>query len=168
MPIINIVASGSFNQNIDLENLSHTSGLEIIYNPKKYHGGYLIIEKRKVTLYKSGKYILTGLKQIEDVDRVYTLISRTLFPFMDISRFSPPKIQNIVMVENLGKKVNLISLPQEHPELKIQYEPEQFPGLVCRRNEGTILLFSTGKMVLTGLKNIEDGEMLKEFISGII
>ena len=40
----------------------------------------------------------------------------------------------------------------------IEYEPEQFPGLVYRIHDPKIvaLLFSSGKIILTGGKNIED------------
>ncbi len=40
----------------------------------------------------------------------------------------------------------------------IEYEPEQFPGLVYRIHDPKIvaLLFSSGKIILTGGKNLED------------
>lgn len=168
MPIINIVCSGSLNQPVNLETLSATPGREVIYNPKKYHGAYLVIESRKITIYKSGKYIITGLKQIEDVDRFYSLLRSALEGILDVSLIRPPIIQNIVMTETLDFSVNLLSILGKNPDLLCEYEPEQFPGLICRRPEGTILLFSTGKMVLTGLKQVEDGERLKEFVSCIV
>lgn len=142
--------------------------LEVIYNPKKYHGAYLVIETRKIIIYKSGKYIITGLKQIIDVDRFYTLTKSALHGLLDISLFQPPVIQNIVMIETLNFSVNLLSVIEDNPDLVCEYEPEQFPGLICKRPEGTVLLFSTGKMVLTGLKREEDGEVLKEFVEKIV
>ncbi len=153
---------------VDLELLIQTPHLEVIYNPKKYHGAYLVIETRKIIIYKSGKYIITGLKQIEDVDRFYTLTKSALDGFLNISLFQPPVIQNIVMIETLDFSVNLLSLINHNPNLEYEYEPEQFPGLICKRPEGTILLFSSGKMVLTGLKSIESREILKAFVISII
>jgi len=40
----------------------------------------------------------------------------------------------------------------------VGYEPEVFPGLVCRISDPTIvfLLFSSGKIIITGGKNMED------------
>ncbi|HJK27144.1 MAG TPA: TATA-box-binding protein, partial [Methanocorpusculum sp.] len=40
----------------------------------------------------------------------------------------------------------------------IEYEPEQFPGLVYRIKDPKIvaLLFSSGKIILTGGKNLDD------------
>ena len=41
---------------------------------------------------------------------------------------------------------------------QVEYEPEAFPGLVCRIADPKIvfLLFSSGKIVITGGKIIED------------
>ena len=72
------------------------------------------------------------------------------------------------MIETLNFSVNLLSVIEDNPDLVCEYEPEQFPGLICKRPEGTVLLFSTGKMVLTGLKREEDGEVLKEFVEKIV
>lgn len=36
---------------------------------------------------------------------------------------------------------------------RIEYEPEQFPGVVYRGEKGTALIFSSGKVVLTGFKD---------------
>lgn len=168
MPIINIVCSGTLNQTVDIENLSQTPGLEIIYNPKKYHGAYLVIEGRKITVYKSGKYIITGLKHIEDVPHFFELLRIALTGVLDVSLIDPPIIQNIVITESLEHPVNLLYLIQNNPDLICEYEPEQFPGLIIKKPEGTILLFSTGKMVLTGLKSVENGEKLKAFVLGIV
>jgi transcription initiation factor TFIID TATA-box-binding protein len=39
-----------------------------------------------------------------------------------------------------------------------EYEPKQFPGLVYRMNNlgAVLLLFSSGKLVCTGAKKLED------------
>ncbi len=168
MPIINIVCSGTLSQSVDLEILTQSPDIEVIYNPKKYHGAYLVIENRKITIYKSGKYIITGLKKIEDVLRFYELIRIALAGVVDVNRISTPIIQNIVITESLNSPVNLLSVIHKNPELIYEYEPEQFPGLIMKQPGGTILLFSTGKMVLTGLKSVENGEKLNAFVQGVV
>jgi transcription initiation factor TFIID TATA-box-binding protein len=37
-----------------------------------------------------------------------------------------------------------------------EYEPEQFPGLIYRDGESTVLVFASGKIVCTGLTNLEE------------
>ncbi len=41
---------------------------------------------------------------------------------------------------------------------RVEYEPEQFPGLVCRMEEPrvVILLFGSGKLVCTGARKPSD------------
>ncbi|MFW5974038.1 MAG: TATA-box-binding protein, partial [Natrialbaceae archaeon] len=67
-------------------------------------------------------------------------------------------VQNIVTSADLGESLNLnaiaIGLGLEH----IEYEPEQFPGLVYRLDEPSVvaLLFGSGKLVITGGKQPSD------------
>ncbi len=48
----------------------------------------------------------------------------------------------------------------------IEYEPEQFPGLVYRIAEpkSVVLLFGSGKMIITGCKSPEDSKLVVERI----
>jgi transcription initiation factor TFIID TATA-box-binding protein len=48
----------------------------------------------------------------------------------------------------------------------IEYEPEQFPGLVYRMSSPkvVVLLFGSGKLVITGGKKPEDAEVAVEKI----
>jgi len=66
------------------------------------------------------------------------------------------KIENIVAMATLGIRISLESLI-EHLEGS-EYEPEQFPGLVYRVKDpkSATLIFSSGKVVCTGARNIED------------
>ncbi len=66
------------------------------------------------------------------------------------------KIENIVATAPLGVRISLESLV-EYLEGS-EYEPEQFPGLVYRVKDpkSATLIFSTGKIVCTGARNIED------------
>ena len=40
----------------------------------------------------------------------------------------------------------------------IEYEPEQFPGLIYRGDAGIALLFSSGKVILAGFKDLSSME----------
>ncbi|MEB3825517.1 MAG: TATA-box-binding protein, partial [Desulfurococcales archaeon] len=64
--------------------------------------------------------------------------------------------QNIVASANLGVDVDL-----EKTALLIEntmYEPEQFPGLIYRMRDPyvVLLIFSSGRMVITGAKREEE------------
>jgi transcription initiation factor TFIID TATA-box-binding protein len=59
---------------------------------------------------------------------------------------------------NLGKYININKLSVTLNLENIEYEPEQFPGLVYRIKDPRIvvLIFSSGKIILTGGRNMED------------
>ncbi|MCS7123383.1 MAG: TATA-box-binding protein [Candidatus Aenigmarchaeota archaeon] len=64
-------------------------------------------------------------------------------------------IENIVSSINFMEKIPLDELVK-HSE-NIEYEPEQFPGAVYRieNMQVTALIFSSGKVILTGAENME-------------
>jgi len=59
---------------------------------------------------------------------------------------------------DLGKYINLNKVVITLNVENIEYEPEQFPGLVYRIKDPKIvvLIFSSGKIILTGGRNLED------------
>ncbi|MEE9405974.1 MAG: TATA-box-binding protein [Candidatus Aenigmarchaeota archaeon] len=65
------------------------------------------------------------------------------------------KVENVVAFVALGKKIPLTKLVGAIENA--EYEPEQFPGLVYRVKDprAAALIFSSGKIVCTGAKNIE-------------
>ena len=62
------------------------------------------------------------------------------------------KIQNVVASVTLNQKIDLNAVVKGYPS--VEYNPEQFPGLVLRLAKGkTALIFSSGKIVCTGAKS---------------
>jgi len=77
-------------------------------------------------------------------------------------------IQNIVVSTSLEHDVPLIKLAEVLPNT--EYNPEQFPGLVMRIKEPktSALIFSSGKVVLTGAKSLTKvQESLKKIIKNL-
>jgi transcription initiation factor TFIID TATA-box-binding protein len=129
-----------------------------------YHGAYILLSRGKVTLYRSGKYIFVGLKSLDEVESSYREFLALLSLIIDPSLVSPPRVQNIVGMDDIGTEVPLtclvVALQMEH----VEYEPEQFPGVIYRGEKGTALIFSSGKVVLAGFKDIDS---MEEFASGL-
>ena len=81
------------------------------------------------------------------------------------------KIIHDVTVQNIVASVNLfVAIPLEKVSAKIkntEYDPEQFPGLVFRIRDPKVsaLLFSSGKVVCTGARRIEDVENAIKILS---
>jgi len=66
------------------------------------------------------------------------------------------KIENVVASTSLGIPVKLDKLVSALDG--VEYEPEQFPGLVYRIDDSrvTFLLFGSGKIICTGGRSIQD------------
>ncbi len=64
------------------------------------------------------------------------------------------KIENVVatVTVDLTEKIDLKTIAMKFDD--VEYNPERFPGLIMRidKPKATILVFSTGKMVVTGLR----------------
>ena len=80
------------------------------------------------------------------------------------------KIENVVgtVVVEITEKIDLNQIARKLPD--VEYNPERFPGLVMRieKPRATILIFSTGKMVVTGLRKAsESGKVVQKVIKNI-
>ena len=79
----------------------------------------------------------------------------------DVSNFEPEldyKIENVVatVIMEITKKIDLTKIARKYED--VEYNPERFPGLIMRIKEpkATFLIFSTGKMVITGLRRADE------------
>ena len=68
------------------------------------------------------------------------------------------KIVNVVatVIMEITEKIDLTIISRKYEDA--EYNPERFPGLIMKIKEpkATFLIFSTGKMVVTGLKRADD------------
>ncbi len=66
------------------------------------------------------------------------------------------KIENIVASADLGVELDLYGIAKASPD--VDYEPEQFPGAICKIHEPktALLLFKNGKIICTGAKTEAD------------
>jgi transcription initiation factor TFIID TATA-box-binding protein len=160
LKIENIVASGVIADSIDLIEVSKkVRNCEL--NTKRFPGAVYRIENPKIAslIFSSGKVVLTGIRDKKALADGLSIIMKSL-KSAGVKTHKEPKvaITNIVCSYDIGKYINLnkvvITLNLEN----IEYEPEQFPGLVYRIKDPKIvaLLFSSGKIILTGGKNLED------------
>ncbi|RQD79044.1 MAG: hypothetical protein D5R99_09125 [Methanocalculus sp. MSAO_Arc1] len=162
MKIINIVCSGDLLQAIPFQRLEELAPDSYKYDPEQYHGAYILISGGKVTLYRSGKYIIYGLKSLDQIDGAYQEFLSIIAPIIDCAAASDPasapKVQNIVGMEDFGIPINLSRFVIAEGMEQVEYEPEQFPGIVYRGEMGTALLFSSGKVIFPGFKDVETME----------
>ncbi len=163
LKVVNAVGSGDLGIEIDLNQIAADID-RIEFDPDKYPGAYVRIAEVEplITVYRTGKYIITGSKSKEEAydcrnQFLNLLAGEGVLDTPDDDWFS---MQNYVCTGELNQVHDLnaltISLGLEHTE----YEPEQFPGLVYRPDNHPVvaLIFASGKVVVTGAKDIDKAE----------
>ena len=82
-----------------------------------------------------------------------------------MKKTSSLKVQNIVATTSLNVPVSLTKLARS--QSNTEYNPETFPGLVLRikNPKSAVLVFSSGNLVCTGTKSIEQ---VKQVIKNVI
>jgi transcription initiation factor TFIID TATA-box-binding protein len=160
LKIENIVASGAIADSINLAEVAERVDCCEL-NTKRFPGAVLRMDEPKIAslIFSSGKVVLTGIRNEEGLAAGLAFIIREM-QNAGVETYETPRvaITNIVCSYDIGKSINLNKLVITLNLENIEYEPEQFPGLVYRLNDPKIvaLLFSSGKIILTGGKNLED------------
>ena len=160
LKIENIVASGAIADSINLAEIAQkVENCEL--NTKRFPGAVFRIEDPKSAslIFSSGKVVLTGIRDKSALERGLAIIIHSLKE-AGVNTYDSHRvaITNIVCSYDIGKYINLNKVVITLNLESIEYEPEQFPGLVYRIHDPKIvaLLFSSGKIILTGGKNLDD------------
>ncbi|MCH7757000.1 MAG: TATA-box-binding protein [Thaumarchaeota archaeon] len=156
--IVNVVASASVDQKIDLNEITRKFP-DVEYHPDLFPGLVFRLKTPKTAtlIFTSGKMVCTGSKSEEMARKaVKTVVQKLRKGGIKIKKDAEVTIQNIVSSINLQGRVRLEKAARTLP--RSMYEPEQFPGLIHRMVDPktVILVFSSGKLVCTGAKNEQD------------
>jgi transcription initiation factor TFIID TATA-box-binding protein len=171
----NIIANAKIADELDIHRIAEKVP-GFMYDPTEFLGLTLKLDKPNVAilLLPNGKVICTGAKKIEDIEySLKEVVNKIKSIGVKTKTKTNMEIQNIVASFNLEKELNLSIISKALMLENTSYEPDQFPGLVYNMEDlGAILLiFGTGKIVCTGVKNFEDAskaiEIMKEKISSI-
>lgn len=166
--IENVVASTAIADELDLAALSAALP-ESEYNPDQFPGLVLRLKKPKTAalLFSSGKVVCTGGKTTDEVHQaIQTVVDMASSAGAEVHADPEIEVQNIVASADLGASLNLHAIALAVGLEKVEYEPEQFPGVVYRLREPrvVVLLFSSGRLVCTGARR---REQVEEAIDGI-
>ena len=154
--IVNVVATASVNQEMDFEELGKYK--EIFHDPDVYGGrvAYFKTQKMegKVSIFSSGKMISVGTRSEK---RAFQELTSAMKFLVEKDLAKPVKLdlktRNMVITADFEKSLNLEKLAEDTRAI---YEPEQFPGAILRFDKpfkASILVFASGKTVITGLTN---------------
>ena len=167
--IENVVASTGIGQELDLQSVAmDLEGAD--YDPEQFPGLVYRTQSPKsaALIFRSGKIVCTGANSTEAVheslDIVFDKLRDLQIPVDDEPDVT---VQNIVTSADLGTDLNLNAIAIGLGLENIEYEPEQFPGLVYRLDDPDVvaLLFGSGKLVITGGKEPSDAEAAVDVIT---
>lgn len=175
--IANLVGSAHIGRPIDLLELSYDlpnteyhpeTSPSLMYRPEGNDNICVMVPS-------SGHISITGAKSGEGlVAGVRTFVSELEKLGIDIKMSDEEiLIQNVVANYDFGREFDLSVLAVSLGVNNVEYEPEQFPGLIYRSRNGycTALLFNSGKLVITGastyLQVIKTRDELKEELADI-
>lgn len=156
--IVNVVTTADLKQPVDI--LIAGQFKDFLYDSEKY-GGRVVYYKSKgmkgrVTIFRSGKMISVGTRSVDDAfNNLKLALNALLENKLAKSIILDMKIRNIVATINFMKPIDLEKTSQK---LGAIYEPDQFSGaiLYLKKPKVTTLLFSSGKVVITGAKKNND------------
>mmetsp|Transcript_16615 Transcript_16615/g.40057 ORF Transcript_16615/g.40057 Transcript_16615/m.40057 type:complete len:244 (-) Transcript_16615:335-1066(-) len=155
----NVVSTVSLGVQLDLKRIA-LKARNAEYNPRRFAAVIMRIRDPKTTalIFSSGKMVITGAKSEESskiaCKKYARIIQRLGYGH---AKFLDFKIQNIVASCDIRFPIRLESLAHAHSQF-CSYEPELFPGLIYRMitPKVVLLIFVSGKLVLTGAKERKD------------
>ena len=154
----NIVSTANFKCQLDLREIA-LKAKNAEYNPKRFAAVIMRIREPKTTalIFASGKMVCTGARSEDESKTAAKQYARIIKKLGFPVKFSEFKIQNIVGSCDVKFPIRLEGLSNQHSRF-CNYEPEMFPGLIYRmiKPKIVLLIFVSGKIVLTGAKERND------------
>ncbi len=153
--IRNVITTADLNQKVDATKfVNYQWGT---YDFESYGGrcGYIKDEtmKGRVTVFLSGKMISTGATSVRDsIKQLETSLGKLIQSRLIRNVKISPRVQNILSTVNMGHPIDITTIAVKIPN--VTYEPDQFPAAILRMMGSPVcLLFSSGKIVVTGSKS---------------
>jgi len=167
-PIIqvqNIVAFVDLQTQLDLDRLA--LALPESYRRERFPALIVKLKEPKMSflIFSNGKMNCTGANNIATVQEgVSKLVDRLRRLGIKIGKDPEIRVTNVVSTVDLGLTLHLdeIALNVDN----VEYEPEQFPGLVYRPYDWpydstpSILVFANGKLVVAGVRGASEARLL--------
>jgi transcription initiation factor TFIID TATA-box-binding protein len=168
--IQNVVAVASLDQKIDLLAIMKVFR-NVDYRPKKFPGLVFRLKRPKtsILIFTTGKMVCTGAKSEKEAFSMVRRVVNELKKESFIIRGRPKiDVVNVVGTADVGGEIDLEAMSDVLEN--VMYEPEQFPGLIYRMTEQKVVLlvFASGKLVITGARRGEQVHEAAEKIRAIL
>ncbi|MCX6693058.1 MAG: hypothetical protein NT074_00665 [Methanomicrobiales archaeon] len=161
MKISNIVGTVKLSVPLDIGYLNQNIP-GTVKDPKIHWLKYRIPKNNSyVAFYQSGKFLITA-KSFDLVDENVRYILSVLENIGISTADWKLEIHNLVIGDTVDIPCTIEKLIANMDPKKSSFEPEQFPALIYKDWAVSFLLFSTGKVILTGAKSLEQAKDVME------
>ena len=161
--IRNIVAIGKLSGNFCYEKIDISN---------RFSGVKTLLDRSTCLLFPNGAITIVGIKNMEDFIKLPEELSRrfpqtSLIPQEDGSLL---RICNIVATTGWTRPFSMNKLYDFcRPTFHITYTPETFPGMKIElRQKLVVIVFHTGKIVITGARSVDDVNFAEMIILNIL
>lgn len=154
---VNIVATVKMENKFNLDDLLNK--LPNAQSSKHWVNIRLPVFNNYIAFYKNGKFLITGARSKEELDFIAKYVGDYLKKHGIYNKIVEIQINNCVAVDQLEFNVDLEEIFVKLLDYEASYEPEQFPGMNFKDEYGiSYLLFSSGKIIITGGKSLDSLE----------
>lgn len=161
MKISNIVATVDLVTPFDIDFLNRNIP-GTVKDPKVHWLKYRIPNNNSyIAFYQSGKFLVNG-KSFEQIENNVKFVLLKLEEIGISTNGWKLKVHNLVISDTVDLPCTIEKLIENLDPKKASFEPEQFPALVYKDWGASFLVFSTGKIILTGVKSIDQTKKIIE------
>ncbi len=164
MDVVSTMGNGDLGRELDLDAVIESLEAEFDIESNRSSDSMVTIRLEPggpaFTLYRTGGYQIRGTDSREALfeanDRLLQALKSIGVEFSETGFHQ----NNAVFLENFDTSVQLEALAIHLGLENVEYEPEQFPGVIYRPPSlGTVMLvFSSGKSIITGITSRETAE----------
>lgn len=171
LQVRNVVASGTVAEALRLDELA--AAIPDATFDRGFPRLFLRLPDPRATalIFGSGKVVLTGLRTPDAIAPAHAAVVRALID-AGARLHEPvpaPRLVNLVASGDLGGRVALHRLAVSRDFERVEFDPEQFPGLVYRAEGGGVaLVFGSGSIVVTGARTDEGAQAVGAEVRDII
>jgi len=159
--VVNVVGMVTYEQELDLEALAETFSereeiTDVTYEPAENHWlqTRFAPDDTYVAFYRSGRCSIAGGESVEHFESMVERVNNVMRDLLEFEYDPDAEISNIVATRDLGSPIPLEALVLELGMERTEYEPEQFPALMYRETDYVVLVFASGKLLCTGLTDL--------------
>jgi transcription initiation factor TFIID TATA-box-binding protein len=168
LSVVNVVATGNLPTDINYSKVIDEVELSVVqYDPSIHQGLELrfVEEGPLITVYNTGKYIIRAdsFEKLNDTRGKFLELMQSI-GIITVAEDEEFNTNNVVCTGGISQELDLGKLAPDLSGGESQYDPEIFPGIQYEPHsvQASVLIFRSGKIVVTGAESFENSKKAYE------